>query len=387
MAWISAKSSSVELNEMIANRQGCSAMLLPQRRSLGFLAVALSVALAGCQEKAPAAKEPMRVLTEVAQFTEYAPTVSLTGEVKARIQNDLSFRVSGKIIERKVDVGSRVKVGDVLAKIDPQEQIANLNAAQASAQASEASLKQATAAFDRQKTLLAGGYTTRRDYDQAEQAFKTAQASMDSSNAQLATARDQLGYTELHASASGVIITRSAEVGQIVQAAQTIFTLAQDSELDAVFNINEMILTREAGDPTIDLILVSDPSVRASGTVREVSPTIDPQTGTIRVKVTINDPPPAMTLGAAVVGTGAFKARSRIVLPASALFSHEGRPAVWVIDPQTKAASLRAIAVDTFETSKIVIKDGLKSGEVVVTRGGYLLRPDQVVASAGSAAQ
>lgn len=362
-------------------------MILTPRRLTGFFAIAISVALAGCEEKAPQAKEPMSVQTEVAQLTDYSPTVSLTGEVKARIQNDLSFRVSGKIIERNVDVGSRVKVGDVLAKIDPQEQIANLNAAQASAQASEASLKQATAAFDRQKTLLAGGYTTRRDYDQAEQAFKTAQASMDASNAQLATARDQLGYTELHASASGVIISRSAEVGQIVQAAQTIFTLAQDSALDAVFNVNEMILTREAADPTINLTLVSDPSVRTSGTVREVSPTIDPQTGTIRVKVTIDNPPPAMTLGAAVVGSGQFKARRRIVLPASALFSHEGRPAVWIVDPQTKAASLRAITIDTFETSKIVIKDGLKAGDVVVTRGGYLLRPDQIVASAGSAVQ
>lgn len=362
-------------------------MFLPLKRSTGFLALAISIALAGCQESAPQAREPMQVLTEVAQFSEYAPTVSLTGEVKARIQNDLSFRVSGKIIERSVYVGSRVKVGDVLAKIDPQEQIANLNAAQASAQASEASLKQATATFDRQKTLLGGGYTTRRDYDQAEQAFKTAQASMDASNAQLATARDQLGYTQLHASASGVIISRNAEVGQIVQAAQTIFTLAQDSALDAVFNVNEMVLAREGGDPTVEITLVSDPSVRASGTVREVSPTIDPQTGTIRVKVTIDKPPPAMTLGAAVVGSGHFKARSRIVLPASALFSHDGRPAVWIIDPQTKAASLRAITVDTFETSKIVVKDGLKAGDVVVTRGGYLLRPDQVVASAGSATQ
>ncbi|ETR75650.1 acriflavin resistance protein [Afipia sp. P52-10] len=341
--------------------------------------------MGGCQDQAAPPQTPMSVVTEVATLSDYSPTVSLTGEVKARIQNDLSFRVSGKLIERKVDVGSRVKAGDLLAKIDPQEQIANLNAAQASVEASQASLKQATATFERQKTLLEGGYTTRRDYDQAEQVFKTAQGSMDSANAQLATARDQLGYTELHASASGVITARNAEVGQIVQAAQAIFTLAQDGALDAVFNINELILTREPGDPTIELTLVSDPSVRASGTVREISPTIDPQMGTIRVKVTINDPPPAMALGAAVVGSGKFKARSRIVLPASALFSHDGRPAVWVVDPQSKAASLKPITVDAFETQHIVVRDGLKPGDIVVTRGAYLLRPDQIVALAGSA--
>lgn len=343
-------------------------------------AIAISIALAGCQDNAAPVQEPMQVLTTVAKLTNYAPTVSLTGEVKARIQNDLSFRVSGKIIERSVDVGKRVKAGDVLAKLDPQEQIANLNAARASAQASEAGLKQATATFDRQKTLLEGGYTTRRDFDQAEQAFKTAQASMDAANAQLASARDQLGYTELHASANGVITTRSAEVGQIVQAAQTIFVIAQDDMLDAVFNVNELVLTREPGDPVIALTLVSDPSVHATGTVREISPTIDPQMGTIRVKVAISDPPPAMTLGAAVVGSGKFKERSRILLPASALFSHDGSPAVWIIDSQTKAASLRPITIDSFETRGIVVRDGVKPGDIVVTQGGYLLRPDQVVA-------
>lgn len=360
-------------------------MLLRSGRWPVCAVIAMSVALAGCQDSAAPAQEPMQVVTTVAKLTDYAPTISLTGEVKARIQNDLSFRVSGKIIERNVDVGKRVKVGDVLAKLDPQEQIANLNAAQASAQASEASLKQATATFERQKTLLTGGYTTRRDFDQAEQVFKTAQASMDASNAQLASARDQLSYTELRASASGVITTRSAEVGQIVQAAQTIFVIAQDDTLDAVFNVNELVLTHEPGDPVIALALVSDPSVHATGTVREISPTIDPQMGTIRVKVAIKDPPPAMTLGAAVVGSGKFKPRSRILLPASALFSHDGSPAVWIIDPQTKAASLRPITIDAFETHGLVVRDGVKPGDIVVTRGGYLLRPDQVVALAGSA--
>lgn len=325
----------------------------------------------------------MIVQARVVKFSDYAPSVVLTGEIKARVQSDLAFRVSGRIVERMVDVGAHVAPGQALARIDPQEQEANLRAAGATVQAAEAQLRQATSSFDRQKTLLANGFTTRREYDQAEQAFRTAQGSLDAARAQLATAQEQLSYAVLRASAAGIITARNAEAGQVVQAAQTVFSLAQDGPRDAVFNVYETLFANELVDKNVEVSLVSRPTVKATGVVREVAPTIDLTTGTVRVKVGIDQTPPEMTLGATVTGTGRLKPKKRVILPWSSLASRNGRPAVWIIDPRNRTVSLRAVSVDAYQTGEIVLNDGLAPGEIVVTAGGQLLTPGQIVALAG----
>lgn len=339
--------------------------------------------LAGCGDQAAQpAKAPMPVLTRTIELSDYAPSIALTGEIRAQVQSDLSFRVSGRIIERNVDVGAHVASDQVLAKIDPQEQEANLRAAEANVQAAEAQLRQATSSFDRQKTLLDRGFTTRREFDQAEEAFRTAQGSLDAARAQLATAQEQLAYTVLRAGVSGIITARNAETGQVVQAAQTIFSLAQDGPRDAVFNVYETLFTHEFVDENVDIALVSDPAIKVIGTVREVAPTVDPSTGTVRVKIGIDRPPPAMTLGSTVTGSGRLKPRKRIILPWSALTSQDGKPAVWVVDPRTRAVSLRRVTVDAYRTGEIILRDGVVPGETVVTAGAQLLRPNQVVSLA-----
>ncbi|NIK47241.1 efflux RND transporter periplasmic adaptor subunit [Variibacter gotjawalensis] len=345
--------------------------------------------LAGCgQEAAPPERQPLRVGVETARATDYAPAVVLTGEVRARIQSDLSFRVSGRVIQRNVDVGAHVTPDQVLAEVDPQEQQANVTAAEATVQAAEAQLRQASSAFDRQKQLMDRGFTTRREYDQAEASFRTAEGTLQSAQAQLGTARDQLGHTILRAGVSGTITARNVEVGQVVQAAQTMFSIAQDGPRDAVFNVYESVFVQQpADDGTIELALISDPAVTAKGKVREVSPTIDPQTGTVRVKVNIIDPPPAMALGAPVVGSGKFRARSLVIIPAAALTLDSGFPAVWVVDPTKKTVSLRKIVIDSYHTGEVVLRDGVKPGEVLVTSGAQLLWPNKVVAFAQGGAK
>ena len=129
----------------------------------------------------------------------------------------------------------------------------------------------------------------------------------------------------------------------------------------------------------VALVLLSDPVVTAQGRVREVSPTIDPKTATVRVKVAIENPPPAMTLGSVVAGTGTWKPVQRIVLPWSALAAVGAAPAVWVVDGKTMTVSLKAIVVEGYETGMIVIKSGLQPGDRVVTEGGKLLSPGQTV--------
>lgn len=361
-------------------------MIIPRTRGKLGRATAMSMLfLAACQERQALPEKPQTlVATQTVELTDYAPTVRLTGEIRARVQSDLSFRVSGRVVERNVEVGTRVEAKDIIARIDPEEQEANVASAEANVRAAEAQLRQASSVFERQKTLLSSGYTTRREHDQAEEALRTAEGTVDAARAQLASARDQLDQTVLRAGVAGVITARQVEVGQVVQAAQPVFSLAHDGPRDAVFSVHESIFTRAAADNSVEISLLSDPKVKASGAVREVAPTVDPTSGTVRVKVGIERPPPEMTLGAAVTGEGRFKARKLVVLPWSALSSEGGHPAVWIVDAQTKAVSLRRITVERYHTGSVVVADGIRPGETVVSAGGQLLRPNQTVELTGT---
>jgi RND family efflux transporter MFP subunit len=347
--------------------------------AIGCLVVS-SVALGGCDgRQAVAPKSTTLVRTEVARFQEYRRSVTLTGDVEARVQTVLSFRVSGRVTARFVDVGSHVNAGDLLARIDPVEQQADLDAAIASVSAAESRARVAQAAFNRQKALLANGFTTRANYDQAQETLRVAEGALANSKAQLGTARDALGYTDLRARASGVITARNIEVGQVADAAQPAFTLAQDGARDAVFDVYETLLFQRPASKNLTIALLSDPAVKAVGRIREVAPTVDPKTATVRVKVAIENPPPAMTLGRIVSGTGRLKAERRIIVPWGALAATKTSPAVWVVDPKTMTVSLNPIVIEAYETGSIVIKSGLEPGERVVTEGGKFLSPGQTV--------
>jgi len=344
------------------------------------LLLLITVSAAGCNSQAAAPpRPPLLVRTQAVRLEDYMPGITLTGEIQARVQTDLSFRVSGRVVARSADVGQHVDAGAVLAKIDPAEQQADLDAANAAVTAAEALLRQAKAAFDRQKSLIDLGYATRSAYDTAQQNLRTAQGSLDQAQAQAASAKDALSYAELRADKSGVITARNIEVGQVAQAAQPAFTLAVDGPRDAVFNVYESIFFQKPASDKIVLTLVSDPNIRATGHVREVAPAVDPKTGTVRVKVEMDNAPAAMSLGSSVIGSDAFATRQVAVLPWSAAASMDGKLAVWIVDPATKAVSLRAVQPEAFEKEKLLIRDGLAPGEIVVTEGDKFLYPGQIV--------
>lgn len=305
--------------------------------------------------------------------------VTLTGEVQARFSANLSFRVSGRVLERLVDVGAHVSAGDLLARLDPAEQRADFDAATASVAAAEAQLRVAQATFDRQSSLLSSGFTTRITYDQAEEQLRTAQSTLESAKAELGRTREALGDTELRARAAGVITARSLEVGQVIQAAQTVFTLAQDGERDAVFDVPESMLFAGVEHGRVSLALVSDSAVTATGYPREISPAVDAKSSTVRVKVAIKNPPSAMALGSAIAGTAAIKPAAEITLPWTALTALGSKPAVWIVDSKTNTVSLKPVIVGAYEAEAMLIKEGLEPGDRVVVDGGKLLSPGQPV--------
>ncbi len=340
-----------------------------------------ALALAACGKGAPRAERPpFAVVTQKAEPQSYESLVTLTGTVRAQVQSDLSFRISGRVIERNADVGQHVTADSLLARLDPTEQQADLRAAQAGLEGAQATMRQADAAFARQKTLLANGYATKAAFDLAQRARRTAAGSLDAAQAQVAMAKESQSYTELRAGHPGMITARNIEVGQVAQAAQTAFTLAQDGPRDAVFALYESAFTRKLSSPVIALSLVSDPSVKTTGRVREVSPVVDVRTGTVQVKVQIDPNGPALPLGAAVTGSGRLRLDNVVVLPWTALSARDGKPALWVVDSADHAAHLRPVTIALYAKEQIVLGDGLRPGESVVVEGGKFLREGQVVA-------
>jgi RND family efflux transporter MFP subunit len=327
------------------------------------------------------------VTTTEAKQEIFTPMVVLTGGIEPKFQSNVAFRVSGKIVKRLVEIGDHVTPDQVLAEIDPQEQNADLDTAKAGLASSEALLTQAKVAFERQQALFKSGYTTRPTYDQAEQQLRTQQAAVDSAKAALGTAKEQFGYAQLKTGMAGIVTARDAEAGQVVQAGQTVFTIAQDGPRDAVFDVDEVLLTDPPASKTVRVALQSDPSVHTTGEVREVAPTVDAASGTVKVKVGLDFVPKRMSLGAAVLGSGDFKPRRAIVLPRGALFRWEDSPAVWLLDEKTHAVRPQVVTVDRYAGDKLILSGGVASGDQVVTAGIQFLHPGQIVGVAPAGSQ
>lgn len=354
------------------------------RRPAVLIGAALLMAgagLAGCgEQKTEAVAEPRPVRTVVASNRAAGQSVSLTGQVEAVNEAAYGFRVGGRVIERLVDVGDRIVPGQVLARLDPQDEQNAVRSAQAAVNAAIANVSQTTNQYERQRQLLARGFTPRAQYEQAEQAMLNARSQLEDAEARLQLAHDRLSYTELKADTAGVVTQRRAEPGEVVQPGQAVVVAARQEGRDAVFEVPAQVLSALGGtNPEVQLALTGDPSVRATGRVREVAPQADPVTRTFRVRVGIIDAPASMRLGSSVTGSVVTDTGPVIQLPASALTRFNDKPAVWVVDPQTHQVALRNIDVLHFSSATVGVAEGLKPDEIVVTAGVQALHPGQKV--------
>lgn len=352
--------------------------------SLGLL-VAAAVSLGGCERKTeakPPQPRPVRTVTAAKGGT--GEVVTLTGQVSAENEVSLSFRIGGRILDRLANVGDRVQPDQLLARLDPQNELNGLRSAQAAVSAAEGRVVETSNAYDRQKTLLPQGFTTKALYDQAQQALRTARSQLDNAEAQLQIAKDRVGYTELKAGVAGSITGRFAEAGEVVQAGQPVYQVARQDGRDAVFNVPAQLIRAAPSNPKISVFLTDDPSIKAEGRVREIDPQADPITRTFRVRVGLIDPPAAMLLGATVTGRMETEGAPGVTLPASALTRINGQPAVWLVDPKTQTVSLRNVEVARFDPGSVVVSHGLEDGGIVVTAGVQALHPGQKVRLLGT---
>ena len=348
------------------------------------VAALIAAVAAGCDKPVPPTPQVRPVRAVTVERRAEGETVSLTGHVRAKDEVSLAFRLNGRMIERPVNVGDVLKAGQVVAKLDPQIEQNGLNTAQANLASLEAVMTQARLTFGRQQQLIKDGWTSRANFDEARQKMETVQGQIDAAQAQLRTAQEQLSYTVLHADGPGVVTAKGAEPGEVVQAGKMIVQEALEGGRDAVFDVPEQLMRTGPRDPLVQIALTNDPTVRAIGRVREVSPQADAITRTWQVKVGIIDPPEAMQLGSTVTGSIKLAAPPGVELPASALTEANGQPAVWVVDPQSKTVSLREVDVSRYDPDSVVISKGLENGEVVVTAGVQVLHPGQIVRLLGA---
>lgn len=344
------------------------------------LAIVLATLTAGCGETGPATEPVRPVVTITAQSRAPATRDVYSGEVRARYETDLAFRVGGKIAVRLVDAGARVKAGQPIARLDPEDARLAAEAARAQIASSEADLALARAELDRAKDLLARQFISQSGFDAKLAAHKAAAARAEQSRAQAAISVNQQAYTTLAADADGVILATLAEPGQVVAAGQPVVRLARDGPLEVVISVPEGQVSRfRAGQP-VALSLWAQPESPFPGVVREVAGGADAVTRTFAVRVSAPKFPDGMRVGmTASVVTAPTADTGTMVLPLPALATEGERAHVWIVDPKTSRVARRAVTVGQYREDGATILSGVAPGEIVVAAGAHKLREGQPV--------
>jgi multidrug efflux system membrane fusion protein len=350
-------------------------------RASGFLLL-LMLGLAGCGGQSEPVETARPVLVVHPGGGAQAALSAYAGEIRAREESPLSFRVGGNLIRRNVDAGAQVKQGQVLAVLDADDLSLQAQASQAQLAAAEADLLRARGDRDRYAKLVGDKLVSQSTFDAQNAAYKAAEGQARAARAQLDVARNQASYPQLRAPHDGVIATRQAEAGQVVAAGQTIFTLAADDGREVAIALPESrIRDFSVGQPVL-VELWNAPGERLPGLIREISPAADAQTRTYAARVSlVGAAAKAVELGQSarvyVQETGAEAALS---VPLSAIQrGAKGATAVWVVDTQSGKVKSRPVQLGRYGETDVPVLSGLKAGDWVVGAGGHLLREGQPV--------
>ncbi|NIA87297.1 efflux RND transporter periplasmic adaptor subunit [Rahnella aceris] len=353
-------------------------------RMLPFIPAAcliiVAIVLTGCGDKAHKQAPSVRPVRTISA----PPPVALssliqTGEIRAHEEVTLGFRLDGRILTRQAEVGDRVIASQVLATQESETSRNQFSSAQADLNSARAAEQVAALSLRRMQLLMPSGAIARSQLDSAQADWQAARAKRQSSEDALKNAQENVSWTKLTAPADGVITQVSASAGQVVSAGQSVITLASGSLRDAVFDVADPQSVPQQADSLFTISLLSAPSVVAQGHFRDVSPQADPQTRTWRLRITLDNPPPAMALGASVQLTLNASGPRLTALPASALTRSGDKPAVFVVDEKTLTLHLRPVVIGRYSTSEIFLSAGVHPGERVVIAGVSKLREGEKV--------
>ena len=357
----------------------------PAGRALAALPLVLSLAaslvLVACG-KEPAAAEPVRAVRTMTVGQLSGATVrDYAGEVHARVESRLAFRVGGKIVQRPVNLGDRVKAGQALAQVDPADLRFGQDAARAGLAAAKVNFEQTAADFKRYQDLRAQGFISAAELERRNSGLEAAKAQFDQARAQAGLQTNQAAYAALTADAPGVITAVFADVGAVVGAGSPVVSLAHDGPRDVVFAVPEdqlAIFRKLQGKPGGVGVTVWGGTATLPATVREVAAAADPASRTFQVKADL--PAGAAELGqTATVHVELAPADGKLRLPMQAVAGSGNESHVWVLDKSTMKVREQPVTVLRPEGDALVIDGGLKSGDTVVTAGAHVLNPGQQV--------
>ncbi|MDD2621169.1 MAG: efflux RND transporter periplasmic adaptor subunit [Syntrophomonadaceae bacterium] len=325
-------------------------------------------------------EEPLLVRSMTVRMGNDVQSFRYSGVVHGRYESQLAFRVNGKILNRKIDVGSIVKPGDTLMQMDSSDSQLSVQVAEAALNSAESKMKLAKDNLGRSQALYEGGALSKAAYDAALDTCNAAQAAYVQAQAQLQQLENQLQYCSLRADNAGVVSAIKVEAGQFVATGTPVLTLVQDGEREVEISVPENRIDDLSKVTSIKVSFWALPETIVEGQVREVSPVADPVARTFKVRISLIKAPEDIKLGmtsSVELNMSGSEQAALATIPLSAIYQTNGTPSVWVISKGI--ANLREIQVAGFEHDQVKVSAGLNNGEVIVTAGANKLLEGQKV--------
>jgi len=343
----------------------------------GWLTVVLIVA--GCSEQPAADPRLQPLMVEVFKVeAAVANGRTFTGIVKARVQSDLGFRVGGKILARSVDVGQRVRKGQVLMRLDPVDLELTLAAQQANVEAARARYTQAKADEVRASALVKSNAVSRQEYDRARAMRESTKAQLEAAAAAARVSSNASEYAVLSADADGVIVRTLSEPGQVVSAGQTVIQLAHDGPREAVVNLPEGVRP-DLGTNAAAQIYGRAQIYQAK--LRQLSEAADPASRTFEARYVLEGDDASTPLGSTVTVTSLTEQTSgnrAVRVPVGAVHDRGSGPGVWIVGDKSEV-KFRAVKIASIGQEEVVVSRGVQVGEKLVALGAHLLHEGQVI--------
>ncbi len=352
------------------------------------LVSAMALVLSGCSEEKAETTEiirPVKVVEIAAIDT--SRKLSYSGTVRARTEMNLGFRVNGKITERLVDIGQRVKSGDLLARIDPSDYELALTSAKASLDAADRQVETTELARVRAEQLFAKNVSPKAQLEQATLSYNQAVATRDSARSALDQAKNQVSYTDLKSDQNGIVTAVSADIGQVVGSGTPVVSVAVDGEKEVLVAIPETDIAQFKPGKIVTVGFWSDAALMLQGKVREVAGSAEPQSRTFAVRISLpNDQNVLLGMTAGILASAA-DAQQLVSIPLSALAKKDDQPIVWTVDRAAETVHSRPVKVTDFIGDGVRIAEGLKPGDVVVAAGTQFMTEGLKVKLASDATQ
>jgi membrane fusion protein, multidrug efflux system len=348
----------------------------------------LAALVGGCGHEAEPAPEEIRpVRSIVVGASQGSVGATYSGEIQARYESKLGFQTSGKVVARLVEVGSHVRRGQALMRLDPAQETLHVVAADADVDAAKSRVAQNRIDLQRTEQLLAKQFASQAELDQQRLALAQSESQLRAALAQQQIKLNQRGYTELLADRDGVVTAIGAEAGQVVSPGQAVVTVAADGEREVLISIPESRVDELRSAKTLRVSAWALRGKSYAGVLRELAPDTDSVTRTYSARIGIKDADAALMLGmtASVVAPD-VDGSTAIRLPLSAIYARDGQSLVWVVDGKTAQVSTRVVQLGSAQGDSVLVSAGLSGRETVVTAGVHMLHAGQKVKQVGAPA-